>query len=75
MRKKKIIDTNDLGYSQKLRIILNTHEQRLRKLENIFLNFRWTDADIIQAFESGAHSSCESGEQFLQRYIIERNKK
>ena len=66
--------TEGLGYSQKLKMILNIHEQRIRKLEDIFLTFKWTDADIIQAFESGAHSNTETGEQFLKRYIQERKK-
>jgi hypothetical protein len=63
-----------LGYSKKLKMILNIHEQRLRKLENIFLESRWTDADLIQAFESGANSCGESGNQFLGRYKKDRKK-
>ena len=34
MKKKRVIDPTDLGYSQKIKMILQNHEARLRKMES-----------------------------------------
>lgn len=33
MKKKRYIDSTDLGYSSKLKMILKSHEARIRKME------------------------------------------